>query len=124
MAFMKITNGSAIFEVQTGAFNTIYKGLGFVECDENSDVSNDLEPTNDELPDDTKVDDIPADGVTPVMTKSSDEAFVVAMLEKPIAGWNKEEIVRFTTIKAINISGTKNASEAKEIIKQFNAVQK
>ena len=39
--------------------------------------------------------------------------------EKPISQWNKEEVKRFAALKNIDISGTKNAGEAKNIIKEF-----
>ena len=41
------------------------------------------------------------------------------IIEKPISQWNKEEIKKFAALKDIDISGTKNATEAKELIKQF-----
>ena len=41
------------------------------------------------------------------------------ILEKPISQWSKGEVKRFAAIKKIDISGTKNANEAKEIIKSF-----
>jgi hypothetical protein len=40
-----------------------------------------------------------------------------------VSQWNKEEVKRFAALKEIDISGTKNANEAKEIIKQFLAQQ-
>jgi hypothetical protein len=54
-----------------------------------------------------------------VPEKTEDEIFVEEILEKPISQWNKEEIKRFAAINEIDISGTKNANEAKEIIKFF-----
>ena len=51
--------------------------------------------------------------------KTEDEIFVEEILEKPISQWNKDEVKRFAAIKEIDISGTKNANEAKEIIKSF-----
>ena len=53
------------------------------------------------------------------LSKSEDDIFVEEILEKPISQWNKEEVKRFAAIKEIDISGTKNANEAKEIIKSF-----
>ena len=45
------------------------------------------------------------------------------ILEKPISQWNKDEVKRFAGIKEIDITGTKNANEAKEIIKSFLEAQ-
>ena len=53
------------------------------------------------------------------LLKSEDDIFVEEILEKPISQWNKEEVKRFAAIKEIDISGTKNANEAKEIMKSF-----
>lgn len=95
---VKITNGTDIFEVTRGAFDGIYSRQGYHLVDENK----------------KKADVVPA-----VPEKSDDDVFVEEILEKPISQWNKEEVKRFAAIKAIDISGTKNANEAKEIIKSF-----
>lgn len=94
---VKITNGVDVFEVTRGAFDGIYSRQGFTVVDENkTQVQEPVEPV-----------------------KSEDEIFVEEILEKPISQWNKDEVKRFATIKDIDISGTKNAGEAKEIIKNF-----
>lgn len=90
-----ITNGVNVFEVTHGAFDGIFSRQNYRL------VSEDKRP------------------ITP--EKSEDEIFVEEILEKPISQWSKEEVKRFATIKEIDISGTKNASEAKEIIKSFIA---
>jgi hypothetical protein len=41
------------------------------------------------------------------------------LLEKPISQWNKMEVKDFAAAKGIDIHGTKNANEAKEIIKKY-----
>ena len=56
-----------------------------------------------------------------VDNRTDDEKFADELVEKPISQWNKEEVKRFAAIRDIDISGTKNANEAKEIIKQFLA---
>lgn len=48
-----------------------------------------------------------------------DEAFCSDVEEKPVSQWNKAEIKRYAALKGIDISGTKNAGEAKEIIVEF-----
>ena len=94
---VKITNGVNVFEVTRGAFDGIYSRQGYrlIDVDE-------------------KVSEMPV-----IPEKSEDEIFVEEILEKPISQWNKEEVKRFAAIKEIDISGTKNANEAKEIIKSF-----
>ena len=98
---VKITNGVNVFEVTRGAFDGIYSRQGYTIMNEKAAKS-------------TKTPKAPK---TP--EKTEDEIFVEEILEKPISQWNKEEVKRFATIKEIDISGTKNANEAKGIIKSF-----
>ena len=62
-------------------------------------------------------------GYTIMNEKTEDEIFVEEILEKPIFQWNKDEVKRFAGIKEIDITGTRNANEAKEIIKSFLEAQ-
>lgn len=95
---LKITNGVNVFEVTRGAFDGIYSRQGYRIMDEHK-------PTENEQPQ--------------IPEKSEDELFVESIIEKPISQWNKDEVKRFAAIKGIDIAGTKNANEAKEIIKNF-----
>ena len=94
---VKITNGVNVFEVTRGAFDGIYSRQGYRLVDEKAE----------------------AKAPKALAKKSEDDIFVEEILEKPISQWNKEEVKRFAAIKEIDISGTKNANEAKEIIKSF-----
>lgn len=96
---VKITNGVNVFEVTRGAFDGIYSRQGYKLVDEKAEANAPEAPAAPE--------------------KSEDDIFVEEILEKPISQWNKEEVKRFAAIKEIDISGTKNANEAKEIIKSF-----
>lgn len=96
---VKITNGVNVFEVTRGAFDGIYSRQGYKLVDEKAEAK--------------------AHKTHVAHEKSEDEIFVEEILEKPISQWNKEEVKRFAAIKEIDISGTKNANEAKEIIKSF-----
>ena len=93
---VKITNGVNVYEVTRGAFDGIYSRQGYVILDEKKPV------VNVETPE-----------------KTEDEKFVDEIIEKPISQWNKDEVKRFAALKEIDITGTKNAGEAKELIKQF-----
>lgn len=94
---VKITNGVNIFEVTRGAFDGIYSRQGYTIVDEEKA---DVNTSN-------------------VPEKSEDEKFLEEIIEKPISQWNKDEVKRFAVLKEIDITGTKNANEAKEIIKDF-----
>ena len=94
---VKITNGVNVFEVTQGAFDGIYSRQGYTIVG--------AEKT-------AKVED------AQVLEISEEDAFLAEIVEKPISQWNKEEVKRFATLKQIDISGTKNANEAKAIIKE------
>jgi hypothetical protein len=96
---VKITNGVNVFEVTRGAFDGIYSRQGYRLIDEKTEAKTPKAPK--------------------APKKTEDEIFVEEILEKPISQWNKGEVKRFAAIKEIDISGTKNANEAKEIIKSF-----
>lgn len=94
---VKITNGKNIFEVTRGAFDGIYSRQGYTILDEQ----------------------VPGQQEIKEPEKTEDEAFVDEVIEKPISQWNKDEVKKFAALKSIDISGTKNAGEAKELIKKF-----
>lgn len=94
---VKITNGVNVFEVTRGAFDGIYSRQGYTIIDEKKAAKQ--EPKTPE--------------------KTDDEKFLDEIVEKPISQWNKDEVKRFAALKEIDITGTKNANEAKEIIKSF-----
>ena len=92
-----ITNGVKTFKVTQGAYDGIYSHQGYkiVEAEGTTDV------------------------VPEAPQKTNDEIFLEEIVEKPISQWNKDEVKRFASLKEIDITGTKNANEAKEIIKAF-----
>lgn len=102
---VKITNGVNVFEVTRGAFDGIYSRQGYT-------IMNEKAAEGAKAPEAPKAPE-----------KTEDEIFVEEILEKPISQWNKDEVKRFAGIKEIDITGTKNANEAKEIIKSFLEAQ-
>ena len=102
---VKITNGVNVFEVTRGAFDGIYSRQGYTIM-------------NEKAAEGVKTHEAPK-----APEKTEDEIFVEEILEKPISQWNKDEVKRFAGIKEIDITGTKNANEAKEIIKSFLEAQ-
>ena len=93
---VKITNGLNIFEVTRGAFDGIYSRQGYTIVQPASEPEIHVEPE-----------------------KTEDEKFVDEIVEKPVSQWSKDEVKRFAALNNIDITGTKNAGEAKELIKQF-----
>lgn len=100
---VRITNGFIVADVTSGAYNNLFKGMGYkiIGEDYTIDSVNDNDTEAYECIDD-----------------NSDEKFVLDVVEKPIGEWNKEEIKKFARIKGINIYGMK-PSEAKNAIKAF-----
>lgn len=104
MAFVKMSNllGKTI-EVPHGAIRA-YQGLGFV-------VDGTVTTEVVEVHEDAVADD--------EVEMTEDEHFVRELEKKPLSQWNKDEVKRYATICNVDISGTKNAQEAKERIKAF-----
>lgn len=96
---VKITNGANVYEVTTGAYESIYRHQGY-------------QVVNDKGQSDFVVD--PAK----VSKKTADEIFIEELREKPIAQWNKDEVRRYAALEGIDLAGTKNINEAKEVIKE------
>lgn len=113
MAMVKISNGEVTQIVSRGAFDTQYKRLGFQIVRDNQAVEAKKEEKKSEaqVPDD----DFDAD----VVDDTEDGDDFEELLEKPISQWNKTEVKDFAAAKGIDIHGTKNANEAKEIIKKY-----
>ena len=67
----------------------------------------------------TDIDEIKKAQEDKVLGKTEDELFIEGIIEKPLSQWNKGEIKRFAELNDIDITGTKNAGEAKDLIKEF-----
>ena len=118
MAMVKISNGEVTQIVSRGAFDTQYKRLGFqiVEDNKATEVKKEVKKAAEEKKSESQVpddDDFDADAA------DDTEDDFEELLEKPISQWNKTEVKDFAAAKGIDIHGTKNANEAKEIIKKY-----
>ncbi len=118
MAMVKISNGEVTQIVSRGAFDTQYKRLGFqiVEDNKVAEVKKEVKKAVEEKKPESQVpddDDFDAD-----VADDTEDDFE-ELLEKPISQWNKTEVKDFAAAKGIDIHGTKNANEAKEIIKKY-----
>lgn len=105
---VSITNGVNTFVVTRGAYKSIFSKQGYVLSKvQDKNYQSEQKKDNSTVP-------------TPGKSgKSDDELFLESIEEKPISQWNKEEVKRFATLNDLDISGTKNVGEAKEIIKKF-----
>lgn len=120
MAMVKISNGEVTQIVSRGAFDTQYKRLGFQIVEDNNvaEVNKEVKKAADVNKSESQVpdnDDFDADAADD--TEDGDD--FEELLEKPISQWNKTEVKDFAAANGIDIHGTKNANEAKEIIKKY-----
>ena len=108
---IKITNGTEIYEVTRGAFETVYKPMGFHEF--NGEPVEHVDDVAEDVVDD--VVDEPEQEVDD--EQSEDDAWCDELEKKPIGQWNKSEVKQYASIKGIDITGTKSINEAKDRIK-------
>ena len=97
-----IKNGDNIHVVTEGAYKEIFSRLGY-------EIVSDKEEVSIETP-------IDVDDNT---MSEEDMEFILGIEEKPISQWSKTEVKKYAELKRIDITGTKNVNEAKEIIKEF-----
>lgn len=97
---VKCTNGLITCIVTEGAYDNYFKTLGYRVIKDDT-VHNIIAE-----------EDIDADVIDAVDV--FDE-----LLEKPISQWSKTEVKEFANAKGIDISETRNVSQAKEIIKAY-----
>lgn len=100
---VKITNGKNTYSVTKGAFESIYANQGYTVVKK------------------TKVDEPAKPKASKAVQEnpvSEDEAFVAEMYETPVSKWSKENAKRFAELNGVDISGTKNLDEAKELLRK------
>lgn len=125
---VKCTNGVAVIEVTEGAYNTIFKDQGYrpiadevkapvapVVIPPEKKVGTPVEDNSEVEEDNSEVEsEEQADAYVP---EEKDE--IDSLLEKPISQWSNDEVKAFAEAKGIDITGTKNAKEAKGRIRKF-----
>lgn len=115
---VKCTNGIAVIEVTEGAYNTIFKDQGYrpIADEVKTPV---VVPTKEKV-------ETPVEDNLEVESEEQPDAYVPeekdeinSLLEKPIGQWTNDEVKAFAEAKGIDITGTKNAKEAKSRIRKF-----
>lgn len=118
---VKCTNGIAVIEVTEGAYNTIFKDQGYrpIADDVKKPVAPVVVPTEEKV-------ETPVEDNSEVESEEQADAYVPeekdeidSLLEKPIGQWSNDEVKAFAEAKGIDITGTKNAKEAKGRIRKF-----
>lgn len=118
---VKITNGSKIFEVSRGAYDSVYKGLGFHVVG--------TEPAEDKPPkekmqmppenEDDEEDGAPGENEDDGETEPGGGLDLDALLEKPLSQWEPDELKEFVRAKGIDTAGAKKVSQVRGIVKKY-----
>ncbi len=120
MAMIKITNGEVTNIVSRGAFDNVYKALGFYAVDGDEPVKADVKPvsaptTNGDI---TGFDDAEAADDDIADEAQAEEDFD-ELLEKPLSQWTNNELKSFVTAKGIDTSSAHKTSEVRAIVKKY-----
>lgn len=112
---VKITNGVNVFEVSRGAYDGIFSRQGFKLVD-NINTNEEVVNASDVKSESSS--DIVEEEETEEEVNDAKPDWLKELMEKPIANWNKEEIKKYAYEFDIDISDTKNANEARKIIRE------
>jgi len=129
---VKITNGSKIFEVSRGAYDSVYKGLGFHVVGtepaedkppkEKMQVSPGTEGDEEDGAPGENEDDgetEPGENEDDGETEPGEGLDLDALLEKPLSQWETDELKEFVRAKGIDIAGAKKVSRVRDIVKKY-----
>ena len=115
---IKCTNGMTVIEVTEGAYNTIFKDQGYRPVVD--EVKTPVETSNKKKVEIPVEDNSKGESEEQIDVSEIDEKDEIdSLLEKPISQWSNDEVKAFAEAKEIDITGTKNAKEAKNRIKKF-----
>lgn len=104
---IKIKKGDTVLQVTNGAYNSIYKRMGYVPVGERKHSPLPIKP---EL-------------VQAVEEKEEEEREVDEVVDKPLAQWNKAEVKQYAEDHGIDLTGTKNVAQAKERVQAYMDAQ-
>lgn len=120
-----ITDGSTQYNVTRGAYETIYKGMGFYPVGQEPSVQSTggvtavAEPVTSEESGSADVEDaVEVDGTSEVEEPavSEDEKWCEAIRQKPITQWSKQELKKYADINGVDLSGAKTVNDVRSRI--------
>lgn len=118
---VKITNGSKIFEVSRGAYDSVYKGLGFHVV--GTEPAEDKPPKEKmQMPPENEGDEedgAPGENEDDGETEPGGGLDLDALLEKPLSQWEPDELKEFVRAKGIDTAGAKKVSQVRGIVKKY-----
>lgn len=120
-----ITDGSTQYNVTRGAYETIYKGMGFYPVGQEPSVQSTggvtavAESIASEGSGPADVEDaVEVDGTSEVEEPavSEDEKWCEAIRQKPITQWSKQELKKYADINGVDLSGAKTVNDVRSRI--------
>lgn len=122
---IEITNGNDMYTVTRGAYETVYKGMGFYPVGQEPVVQStggDASDVDEVVPE--RVEDVDVEAVDatagPVEAEESeeseDEKWCMSIRQKPISQWNKQELKRYATLNDIDVSGARTVNDVRSKI--------
>lgn len=93
-----ITNGVNTIKVSNGAYSNMFRQQGYHVVEQDTVGQSEAESKAN-------------------TGGNTDDVFLEEVREKPISQWSKAEVKRYANITGLDISGTKNIGEARELIK-------
>jgi hypothetical protein len=118
-----ITNGRDSLTVTKGAFEGIYKHLGYTLVNDYSqriqnDAGKTVTPMDNKLPIEEEAST--SDNLEQSEEVEQESPFAMAeLLETPIGQWSKEQLKEFAEANNISIDGASTVREVRNIIKDF-----
>ena len=120
-----ITDGSTQYNVTRGAYETIYKGMGFYPVGQEPSVQSTggvtavaESVTSKESGPAVMEDTVEVDGTSEVEEPavSEDEKWCEAIRQKPITQWSKQELKKYADINGVDLSGAKTVNDVRSRI--------
>lgn len=114
---VKITNGQRTFEVSNGAYESVYKDLGFHKVGVEAEEPEVKEETT--VPSQETEDTEPPEDEGEGESEDEDGLDIEALLEKPLSQWTPDELKEFVRVKEIDITGATKVSQVRGIVKKY-----
>lgn len=117
-----ITDGSTQYNVTRGAYETIYKGMGFYPVGQEPSVQSTggvvaddpaveaEEPGQADVEDTTEVDDTDK---AEELAESEEDKWCKAIRQKPITQWSKQDLKKYADINGISLDGAKTVNDVR-----------
>lgn len=119
---IKITNGSDVYNVTRGAYETVYKGMGFYPVGQEPVVQStggdktdvtESKPAGDDVTDVDNTVEVADSTEVEDTQESEDEKWCKSIRQKPISQWSKQELKRYATLNNISTDGARTVNDVR-----------